>query len=39
MFRMSRKGVQAVVDVASLGFILAAVIFTANLATFVRSDM
>jgi len=39
MFRISPKGVKAVVDVASLGFILAAVIFSAAVATFIRQDM
>jgi len=39
VFRISPKGVKAVVDVASLGFILAAILFAANVATFVEADM
>jgi len=39
MLRMGRNTVHSVVDVASLGFIIAAVIFTASVATYVEYDM
>jgi len=39
MLRISQNTVHSVVDVASLGFIIAAVIFTASVATYVEYDM